>query len=145
MGYTTQNFIYGAGKFCKLLLQCLTEWGKRIDYFVETQEPAIAKIDEIPVISFERMIKMHGRKIIFIAIQNDKTAREIQKKIYTVDVSNCTVYLCGSFINENLRIKKGMHLEGKRHCLICENNLNEFLPAGIQEGIFNRLHIIGGV
>ncbi len=144
MGYTTQNFIYGAGRFGKLLLQCLTEWGKRIDYFVETQEPAIAKIDEIPVISFERMIKMHGRKIIFIAIQNDKTAREIQKKIYTVDVSNCTAYLCGSFINENLRIKKGMHLEGKRHCLICENNLNEFLPAGIQEGIFNRLHIIGG-
>ena len=53
MGYTTQKFIYVAGKIGKLLLQCLTEWGKRIDYFVETQEPAIAKIDEIPVISIE--------------------------------------------------------------------------------------------
>lgn len=35
-------------------------------------------------------------------------------------------------------------LHGNKYCITCENNLGEFLPAGIEADIFKYHHIIGG-
>ncbi|MBD5523527.1 MAG: hypothetical protein HDR04_03745 [Lachnospiraceae bacterium] len=137
------SFIYGAGKYGKLLLQCFRDL-MEIDYFVQTEEPVVKEIEKIPVISFERMIKMKGLKIVLIAMGNKKIAYEVGMNIYNADSANIKVYYCGNFIEDNLLMESKIHLTGDKYCIVCGNSFKEFLPAGISEKIFNKYHIIGG-
>lgn len=135
--------IYGAGKYGKLLLQYFNNF-MEISCFVQTEEPLIKELEGIPVISFERMINTNGKKIVFIAIKDRRIAKEIEKNIYNADNENITVYHCNSFIEDNMLQEIKPHLAGNKHCIICGNNFESFLPRGIKAEIFSKYHIIGG-
>lgn len=141
----TLNFIYGAGKYGKLLLQSFMDI-MEINYIVQTEEPIVKELEGIPVISFERMINMEGEKTVFIAINNKRIAQEVKKNIYNTGNTNIKVYICGDFIKDNLlmTIKSKNQPAGNKHCVVCKNSFNEFLPGGINEEIFDKYHIIGG-
>lgn len=140
-----KRFIYGAGKFGNLLFLSLIDMGLEIDYFVQSEEPEIKELNGTPVISFETMINMKTNKIVFIAINNQKVINEIGKNIMSKDKESI-IYDCSSFINDNLLKRKKYILSssGEKHCILCGNDVNEFLPAGIEEDIFKQHHIIGG-
>lgn len=139
----TLKFIYGAGKYGKLLHQCFLGLIE-INYFVQTEEPIVENLEGIPIISFERMINMEGEKTVFIAIGNKRVAQEVQKNIYCTGNTNIKVYFCSNFIEDNfLMIRSKNHFSGNKFCVICENSLTDFLPAGIREEIFDKYHIIG--
>lgn len=137
------KFIYGAGRYGKLLLQSFMDL-MEINYFVQTEEPIEKELEGIPVISFERMKNMEGEKIVFIAIGNKRIAQEIKNNIYNTNIKNIKVYLCGKFIEDNFLMKGKNHLTGNKYCIVCNNYFNEFLPAGIKEEVFDKYHIIGG-
>lgn len=138
------RFIYGAGKYGKLLFHCLIEL-MEVDYFVQTEEPIEKELEGIPIISFDKMINMEGLKKVFIAIGDKKIAEEIERNIYKADSINIKVYRCGSFIADNLlSTNRPIVLKGNKHCNICQCNFEKFLPAGIHNEIFKRNHIIGG-
>lgn len=138
------KLIYGAGKYGKLLFQCLNELTMHIDYFVQTEEPDVNKLEEIPVISFEKMISLEGKKTVFIAIGDKRISRIIERNIYNADHTNIQVYDCGNFIADNLLTRNKLYLTGEKYCIVCKNYFKEFLPTGINERIFNNYHIIEG-
>lgn len=138
-----QKFIYGAGKYGELLFDFLAEY-MDIDYFVQTDASEAKEIKGIPVISFGQMVNLGSRKIVLIAINSIKIAREIEKNIYFADETQTKVYYLGSFITDNLLKKKTFHLTGEKHCLICDSYFDGFLPAGIDTEIFRKHNIIGG-
>lgn len=118
---------------------------EKIDYFVQTEEPVIEEVDNVPVISCKKMLGLDGKKMVFIAINNRKVAKQIEKDIYITDNMNIQVYHYSSFIDDNLLVAtNNLKLYGKKHCIVCENNPNEFLAYGLKEEIFKRHHIIGG-
>lgn len=137
------SFIYGAGKYGKYLFQCFRDLIE-IDYFVQTEEPVVKEIEGIPVISFERMINMEGKKIVFIAMGNKRIAHAVGTNIYNADSANIKVYYCGDFIADNLLMENKFHLIGDKYCIVCGNSFKEFLPSGIKGKIFDKYHIIGG-
>lgn len=57
-----KKFIYGAGKYGKLLLKYMTSLNEKIDYFVQTEEPTFKEIDGVPIISYKEMINLEGKK-----------------------------------------------------------------------------------
>lgn len=140
-----KKMIYGAGNYGKLLLQYMTDINEKIDYFVQTEEPAIKEIDGVPVISYKEMIQLEGEKIVFVAIKNTKIAKEIEQKICITENRDIKVYQYNSFINDNLfMIQNFPQLNGGKHCIVCKNKPNKFLPSGIKNEIFQIHHIIGG-
>lgn len=145
MKNTIKKFIYGAGKYGQLLLDCLKDC-MEIDYFVQTEESTVREVKGVPVISYEEMMAFEGQKVVFIAISNKKTARQIERNIYVQDDSNIKVYQCSNFIHDNSALynKRRFDLHGEKYCIICGNNFDTFLPAGIDEEIFKQHHIIGG-
>lgn len=143
MGNETIKFIYGAGKYGKLLLHCFKDFMK-IDYFVQTEQPTVDTIEGIAVIPFEKMVNMEGKKIVFIAMRDRTISKEIEKNICNADNLNILVYDCGTFIEDNLLWKSDPYSTGDQHCILCGKSVKEFLPAGIKAEIFNKHHIIGG-
>lgn len=137
------KFIYGAGKYGKLLFHCFSDL-MEIDYFVQTEEPIVNEIEGIPVISFERIINMKGKKIIFLAISDKRIAEEIERNIYSADNENITVYYCGNFVADNCLMRIKPHPTGDKHCIVCGYNFEKFLSGGINAEIFSKHHIIGG-
>ncbi len=117
--------------------------GLEIDYFVQSEEPEIKELNGTPVISFETMINLKTDKIVFIAINNQKAIRQIEKNITSKD-KECHIYDCNNFINDNLFKRKIYNLSGEKQCILCGSHVNKFLPAGIEENIFKQHHIIGG-
>lgn len=144
MEVTTRKYIYGAGKYGKLLHQCLSSHLVKVDYFVQTDEPVAKEVEGIPLISIDTMLKIEGRKIIFIAIKNRKIAKEIKKRLSDADKCNINTYYCGGFIEENLLFIGKKRLSGKCHCIVCGSHFEKFLPTGAQESVYKRHHIIGG-
>lgn len=140
-----KKFIYGAGKYGQLLLQYFTSINEKIDYFVQTEEPDIKEIQGIPIISCKKMLSIDGKKTVFIAINNRKTAKEIGRNIHIANSCNTKVYQYSDFIDDNLLMNvTNIELQGKNHCIVCGNNPNEFLAAGTKGEIFKHHHIIGG-
>jgi len=131
-----KKFIYGAGKYGKLLLQYMEKLNEKIDYFVQTEETVVTEVEGVPIISYEKMVRFEGEKIVFIAIKSPKTAKEIEQNIYSAGNGNISVYQYGSFITENLL--------GNKYCIVCGNRPDEFLPSGIEEDLFKQHHVIGG-
>lgn len=147
MGKSFTKFIYGAGKYGKLFFQWLLDMGIEIDYFVQTDEPNNREINNVPVISLKNFIEIDRdeNKIVFIAINNDKVIKEIEKKILSVTHSDSIrIYNCRNFINDNLLKKNNVITSGLKQCIICGSNIDQFLPGGIEEEIYKRHHIIGG-
>lgn len=139
-----KKFIYGAGKYGKLLLQYMKNLNENIECFVQTEEIGGA-IEGVPVISCKRMLALEGKKVVFIAISNKKIAKEIEQNIYNADNCNIRVYNYSNFIEDNLLLSGNkIQLHGEKHCIVCKNNPSEFLPGGIEEEIFKQHHIIGG-
>ncbi|MCM1425830.1 MAG: glycosyltransferase [Eubacterium sp.] len=143
---TNMKFIYGAGKYGKLLLQWMIENGVKIDYFVQTNEPQEKAVDGIPVVSLQDMNDMEANKIIFIAMNNPEVIDEIKKNLYADNGSETMiqVYDCRSFINDNLACLCRTISSGEKQCIICNNNVAGFLPAGSKEKIYEQHYIIGG-
>lgn len=120
--------------------------GGGCDYFVQTDEPACEKIDEIAVISLRTMINIKSDKLIFIAMNNTRVIREIEKNIYAQCGSDYIVKIfnCRNFISDNLLLRHTTNMSGSRQCIACGSKFAEFCPGGINEKIFSRYHIIGG-
>ncbi len=97
-----KRFIYGAGKYGKLLLQYMISINNDIDCFVQTEEPILNEVEGIPVISYKEFNQIEGKKIVYIAVDNTRIAKEIEKMIYSVGNSGIKVYQCATFINDNL-------------------------------------------
>ena len=141
------KYIYGAGKYGKLLFNWLLDMGIEIDYFVQTDEPSKREIDGVPVISFKDLLEIDRdeNKIVFIAINNNKAIDEIEKNILSAaHMDSIRIYNCRNFINDNLLKKNNAITSGSKQCIICGSNVDKFLPGGIEEGIFKQHHIIGG-
>lgn len=137
--------IYGAGKYGELLLQLINVMGGGVDYFVQTNEPECKEVKGTPVISFKSMMSIKADKIVFIAMNDSKAIREIEKNIYAQsDPGTVKIYNCKDFIKDNLVIQHNEYSQGTRKCVVCGNNIAEFCPGGISEGIFAVHHIIGG-
>lgn len=136
-------FIYGAGKYGNLLYGCLNDVGVKVDSFVQTELVINDMSKKVSTISFAELKNIDEEKIIFVAIKNANVAREIEHNIYKY-CSNSVVYNCGSFIEENLIRRRVRNILGDKYCIICNNQVDKFEPVGIEEEIFNRLHIIGG-
>lgn len=140
-----KTFIYGAGKYGKLLLRYMRDISVQVDYFVQTEESDVKEIDGVPVISYKEMIQIEGRKNVYIAINNIKIAKEIEKNIRIAENSDIKVYQCGGFINENsFMFQNAPQSNGTQYCIVCKNKPNKFLPSGTKEEIFKKHHIIGG-
>lgn len=141
------KFIYGAGRYGTMLQQYMNETQGGADYFVQTSEPECNKeINGIPVISLAQMAKMQTNKLIFIAMNNIKVIREVEKNIYDCCGTDSTirVYSYKDFINENLLIRRMANATGTKQCIVCGNNVDQFCPGGIDQEVFQRHHIIGG-
>lgn len=140
-------FIYGAGKYGKLLLRHINIiLGGGIDYFVQTNEPNCERIEGIPVISLKTMAKIKADKIIFIAMNNTRVIREIEKNIFEQCGSDnlIRVYNCRNFISDNLLVTYSTDTSGSKQCVVCGNHVRTFLPGGIENEIFRQHHIVGG-
>ena len=133
-----KKYIYGAGTYGKLLLQHMSNIGEKIDAFVQTEEPRVAEVNHIPVISCETLLHMKGKKTVYIAMNDRKVASEIEHGIYAVDNRDMKVFQYGSFIRDNLLAT------GDKYCNVCGNSVKAFLPLGIKEDLFKQHHIIGG-
>lgn len=143
------KFIYGAGKYGKLLFQWLLDMGIEIDCFVQTDEPKDNEINGVPVISYKRWIEIgkDGKnKIVFIAINNIEAINEIERNILsTIYSDSIRIYNCRNFINDNLLKKHNNTTKsGLKQCIICGSNVDSFFPGGNKEEIFKHHHIIGG-
>lgn len=138
------NFIYGAGNFGCRLLEIFMEIGVKVDYFVQTEEPTKTEIKGIPLVSCQAMRKIDADKNIFIAINDVKAVREINRKIN--QSKKIRLYDCRGIINGNgfQRLSSDDVGTGSKHCIICDSDLEKFAPAGIENMIFKRHHIIGG-
>lgn len=138
------TFIYGAGEFGKLLLRYMKDIGVQVDYFVQTEEPKLEEIDGVPVISYMGMLRLEGRKQVYIAISNNKIAKEIEKNIRISENSDIKVYQYGGFINDNLVMSlNAPQLDGLQYCVVCKNKPSKFLPSGVKAEIFNKHYVIG--
>ena len=140
---TPYKCIYGAGKLGRCLFFFLKEIGYGINSFVQTDINEEIQIDGIPVISFETLSNVQGRKIVFIAIQNEKTVKQITNNLkeYFEDVY---ILNCKNFINDYLFLMPYKAIMKKKKCVICGKYVDKFIPNGINEDIFKKHHIIGG-
>lgn len=141
------RYIYGAGKYGKILLKYLSEIiGVRVDYFVQTDDPNRKEIYGVPVISLKVMLSMETNKLVFIAMNNTKVIKEIERNINNQSSSaNITrVFNCRNFISDNLLNMYAGSTFGTRQCVVCGNDVEKFYPWGINEEIFTRHHIVGG-
>ncbi len=120
-------------------------WGGA-DYFVQSESPTCKNIDGVPVISLKEMANIKTDKLVFIAVSNTKTSREIEKNIFDQCGADYTisVYNCRNFISDNLLVQRAINTTGSRKCIVCGNYVEEFCPWGTDQEIFSQIHIIGG-
>lgn len=138
-----KKYIYGAGEYGRILLQCLQDIDVEVDAFVQSSEPENSEISGIPIISVRSLFDIEASKVVLIAIKNKRIVEEIEQKIYAKD-DNITIYDCSSFVDANMIRKRTMNSTGKKCCNICNNKVADFLPAGMKNNIFEKHHIIGG-
>lgn len=146
MGTKYTRFIYGAGRYGRMLSRQINEMGGSVDYFVQTDKPDCETIDGVPVISLETMASMKTDKLIYIALNNAKLIGQIEKNIYARCDSNSIihVYNCRNFISDNLLTKMDPNKPDSKTCIICGNNVDEFQAGGIDNEIFLKYNIVGG-
>lgn len=138
--------IYGAGRYGKIMLKYLNNITDGCDYFVQSQTPGCERIEGVPIISLKEMVDIKADKLIFIAMDNTKIIREIEKNIYDSCSSDnkVWVYNCRGFIKDNFPVRHIISSSVSKQCVVCGNGVEEFCPWGIDEEIFLRYHIVGG-
>lgn len=137
------NIIYGAGDFGQRLLSYFNKIGLTIDCFCQTTTSQIKEIQGVPVCILADVMKDDsGQKNFFIAIANKAVSHQIKLNIMAKSLLGgevCNVVEYGDFIATNLLLDKD-----KRYCILCGNFSESFYDFGIDSGIFQEYHIIGG-
>lgn len=119
--------------------------GIEIDFFAQTNESAVEHIDGVSVKTFSELLMIQEELKILVCIKNSKATCEIKTMINQVKRPDIKVYDMASFIETNL-FKRAYQptADGNKYCIICNNNLDTFEPAGIEQELFRNKHIIGG-
>lgn len=133
--------IYGAGEFGKKLYNILKLVGVKIDIFVQTELNEVSSVEDIKVISYKEFINKEEPYFVYIAINNEKTVKNIMDRLRIDQFDMNKVWNMQEFVkqNEHLLIKAG-----NKKCLFCGNSLDQFLPGGEPNDIFTKKNIIGG-
>lgn len=138
------KYIYGAGKYGRALLRYFQSIGCEIDFFVQTETSGKEFVDGIRLKSINEIEDSeYSSHVFFVAISNHRTANDVKIRIKALDLNEVRVYDYGRFVEDNL-LNYEIVPEGSRECIICGSTFEDFKPAGTEEEIFSKHHIIGG-
>lgn len=97
-----KKYIYGAGKFGKLLYTYFMSVNVKIDGFIETQKGNIDTLYGLKIIEYKELVNEKDKLNIYISINNNDAVKEIKKMISDSRL-NVQVFECAGFIKENLQ------------------------------------------
>lgn len=137
------KYIYGAGKYGRALLKYFRIMGVEIDFFVQTEVSEETYVDGLLVKSITDIEDNGSNNVFFIAISNQKSAKEVRIRLMALGFAEAQIYDYGRFIKENL-LNVVRNDAKTRECIICGKNFVNFYSTGIEEEIFHKHHIIGG-
>ena len=83
-----KKYIYGAGEYGRILLQCLQDIDVEVDAFVQSSEPENSEISGIPIISVRSLFDIEASKVVLIAIKNKRIVEENEKSKRQTNFNN---------------------------------------------------------
>ncbi len=133
-------FIYGTGKYGRLLHGFIKSINGTIDGFIDTYANDGDECEGSPVYNlagFKNSFNPSNVRII-IGIKDNKGCEEIRFNLYKIGISNRQIISGTEFIESNDISNT------KKYCLICGQYVDDFYPEGIKGEVFEKNHIIGG-
>lgn len=135
--------IYGAGQYGTDLLRLLNNLDISVDYFVQSKVKQYFEIENIPVVSWDKLLEAHRINVLF-AIRDRSVLNSIRNNLFQEARNDVIVYDCIEFIESNCYVKNVVSCQGEKECLICGNTFSQFGDGGVNTELFIQHHIIGG-
>lgn len=133
--------IYGKGDFGTKLFHFLKKNGFVVDYFCQTENDGQIQYMNVPVCTPKDLAMLKGEIVLLIAIADKTSSSNVKSMLTSMFLDKARIYECGSFIKDNLLSTNTIY---KQYCLCCNTYIDGFESGGIEGGIFEKHHIIGG-
>lgn len=132
-----KNVIYGTGDYGRRLYNLLSRNNIVVDYFCRSEvEETNELLLGVPIISISQLCN-EEINCILIAIRNQNDSNLVKSQLQNILPYEISIFECGNFISDNIS-------NGSKKCILCGNNVEDFLMGGRAYHIFEELHIIGG-